>query len=93
MCRAKDMLGGTPDLLRLLDRTNHIQFKCWDLVWIPRLEVNLSHVCDFALEMAPDHASGDALTGWYFGFAPTSGPDNSHTNKSLGIGAGTAVSG
>ena len=40
---AEDLLGSTPDLLRLLARTNHLNLNSLDLVRVPRLTVNYSH--------------------------------------------------
>ena len=73
----KDLLRGTSDSLRLLALTNHMKLRRRDLVWIPWLAVNCKHLCNYALEMAPDHTYGEGAAAWYFGLAPTSGPDQS----------------
>ena len=90
---ASDLLRGTSDLLRLLARTTHLQFNRRDLVRLPRLAVHCSHLCNYALEIAPDHASGKGPAGGYFGFATTSGPDESTSIRSLGRGPATTVGG
>ena len=49
---AKDLLGGTSELLRLLARTNHLKLTCWDLVRVQLFAVDLSHLHHYAFEMA-----------------------------------------
>ena len=75
---ANDLLGGPLDLLRLLARTKHLKFTCWDLMCIQWLAVSLSPLRNFALDIAPDHASGERPAGWSFGFTKTSGPYQAH---------------
>ena len=41
ICLAKDLLGGTSDLLRLLAWTNHIKFNRWELVRITGLALTV----------------------------------------------------
>ena len=74
---AKDMLGDTSELLRLIARTNHIQLNRWDLVRVHWLKSNCSHLYNHVFEMAPDHASGEGPDEGQFGLAQTSGPDQS----------------
>ena len=40
---AEDLLGSTPDLLRLLARTDHLNLNRWDLVRLQRVAVNYLH--------------------------------------------------
>ena len=60
---AKDLLESNSDLLRLLARTNDFKSKRRDLERIPRLAIHLWHLYNYALEMAPDHASGEGPAG------------------------------
>ena len=41
---AKELLGSTSELLRLLARASHIQLGCWDLVWVLLLAAKCSHL-------------------------------------------------
>ena len=72
---AKHLLGGTSGLLRLLARTSSLTFGRWDLVWVPWLAVNCSHLQYYAYGLAPDNASGDGPAKEYVGLAPASGLD------------------
>ena len=55
------------------------------------MAVDCLHLYNCVLEIAPDQASGEGLARGYFGFAPTSGPDQSPEIQSLGRGAATPV--
>ena len=81
MCLATDLVSGTSDLLRLLGRTTHLKLSCWDLMWMQWLSILCSHFYNYALEMAPDHASGKGLVGGYFRFTPTPGRDQAPEKK------------
>ena len=74
---SNDLLRCTSDVLQFLARTNHLNLRCMDLVCVPRLVVKCSHLRIDALELAPDHASDEGPAWLYFGFTPTSGPDQS----------------
>ena len=88
---AKDLSGGTSELFRLLARTKHLKLKWRNVVRVPWLTVNCKHLYNYALEMAPGHASGAGFVGGYFGFTPTSGPDQTPEIKVLGSGADAMV--
>ena len=52
---------------------------------------NYLHLHYSALEMAPGQASGEGPAMWFFGLAPTSGPDQLLYIWQLGLGVGTLV--
>ena len=74
---AKDLLGCTSDLLRLLARTNHLKLHRMGIGVDTTVGGELLALQYYALAMAPDHASGEGLAEGYFGFIPTSGPHQS----------------
>lgn len=69
------LLGSTSDLLRLLALTNQHQLCRWDFVWVPWLGASCSHLQYYAVEIAPDHVSGEGLARLplriYFDFSPS----------------------